>query len=65
MFIPSDDARIQIDIDLFDFLIFFQAVNSKFSSDTAHLVATPRRFVEAWVVAVDPGDSGSEISLRK
>lgn len=60
VFVPTDDARIQVDVDLFDLLVFFQPVDTEFAVDSAHLVTAPRCFIEAWVIAVDPGDAGAD-----
>ena len=59
--IPADRSGIQIDIDLLDLLILFQSVYAQLTADAAHLITAPRCLCKAGIVAVHPGDTGSQL----
>ena len=61
MFIPSYNTRMQIDIDLFYFLVFFQSMNAQLSADTTHFIAAPGCFVKGRIIAVDPGNTCADL----
>ena len=60
MFIPAEYARCEIHIDLLNLLVFLKAMDTKFTTDAAHLVSSPRSLVECRIVAVDPGNAGAD-----
>lgn len=61
MFIPSDDSRIQIDVDLLDLLILLKALNTQVTADSGLLVTAPRSLVKCRVITVDPGNTCADL----
>ena len=55
MFVPADDARIQVNVNLLDFLVFFQAVYAEFTANVCTL---------RYGVTADMMCSGSPIVLQ-
>lgn len=59
--IPARESGIEAVVDLLDFLIFLKTVYPEISADAGHFVSAPRTFHEARVVAVDPGDTCTDL----
>src|SRR5215216_2344278 len=59
--VPTDRRFIDVDVHLFGFEILIDAVEAKFTPDTALLIPTPGKLVESRMIGVHPDDTGADL----